>query len=43
VPYPAHLEQRFLPSVDDVRAGISELIATSRRPRPWWEREGYAS
>jgi len=41
VPYPAHLERRFLPDADDVRAGISELIETSRRPRPWWEREGY--
>lgn len=40
VPYPAHLEQRFLPSVDEVRWGIGELIKTSRRPRPWWEREG---
>ncbi|CAN5544620.1 alpha-ketoacid dehydrogenase subunit beta [soil metagenome] len=43
VPYPAHLEQRFLPSADDVRSGIGELIDTGRRPRPWWEREGYAS
>lgn len=43
VPYPAHLEQRFLPSADDVRLGITELIETSRRPRPWWEREGLLS
>lgn len=43
VPYPAHLEQRFLPAADDVRSGITELIDTNRRPRPWWEREGYAS
>ena len=42
VPYPAHLEQRFLPAVDDVRAGITELIETNRRPRPWWEQEGIA-
>lgn len=43
VPYPAHLERRYLPSVEDVRAAISELIRTDRRPRPWWEVEGYAS
>ncbi|MBD0324194.1 MAG: hypothetical protein ICV72_12540, partial [Aldersonia sp.] len=43
VPYPAHLEQRFLPAADEVRAGIGELIDTARRPRPWWEREGFAS
>jgi pyruvate dehydrogenase E1 component beta subunit len=43
VPYPAHLEQRFLPSAADVRAGIAELIGTGRRPRPWWEQEGFAS
>jgi pyruvate/2-oxoglutarate/acetoin dehydrogenase E1 component len=43
VPYPAHLERRYLPSADDVRAGIDELIATGRRPRPWWEKEGFAS
>jgi pyruvate dehydrogenase E1 component beta subunit len=42
VPYPAHLEQRFLPSAPDVRAGITELIETGRRPRPWWELEGLA-
>ncbi len=43
VPYPAHLEQQYLPSVASVRDDITELIATSRRPRPWWEKEGYAS
>ena len=43
VPYPAHLEQRYLPSPHDVRDGITQLIETGRRPRPWWEREGYAS
>jgi len=43
VPYPAHLEQRYLPSADDVRAGIDELIAGGRRPRPWWEKGGYSS
>ncbi len=39
VPYPAHLERRYLPSADDVRAGITELLATGQRPRPWWETE----
>jgi acetoin:2,6-dichlorophenolindophenol oxidoreductase subunit beta len=43
VPYPAHLERRYLPDAADVRSGITELIRTSRRPRPWWEKEGYAS
>ncbi len=43
VPYPAHLERRYLPDATDVRAGITELISTGRRPRPWWETEGYAS
>ena len=43
VPFPAHLEQQYLPSVADVQAGITELLATGRRPTPWWEREGYAS
>jgi len=43
VTHPAHLEQRYLPSAQDVRAGITELIDTSRRPRPWWETESYAS
>ena len=43
VPFPAHLEQQYLVSVADVQAGITELLATGRRPRPWWEREGYAS
>jgi len=43
VPFPAHLEQQYLASVADVQAGIAELLATGRRPRPWWEREGYAS
>ena len=43
VPYPAHLERRYLPSASDVRAGIEELISGGRRPRPWWEKEGYAS
>ena len=43
VPYPAHLEKRFLPSVEEVRWGIGELIETSCRPRPWWEREGFMS
>jgi len=42
VPYPAHLEQRYLPAPADVRQGITELIATDRRPRPWWEKEGLA-
>ena len=43
VPFPAHLEQQYLASAADVQAGITELLATGRRPRPWWEREGYAS
>ncbi len=43
VPYPADLERRYLPAAHDVQVGIAELIATARRPRPWWEREGFAS
>lgn len=43
VPYPAHLEKRYLPDPAAIRSDISELITTSRRPRPWWEKEGYAT
>jgi acetoin:2,6-dichlorophenolindophenol oxidoreductase subunit beta len=43
VPYPAHLEKRYLPDAASIRADISELIGTSQRPRPWWEKEGYSS
>ena len=34
--------EAMIPTVE-VRDGISELISTARRPRPWWEKEGYAS
>jgi pyruvate dehydrogenase E1 component beta subunit len=43
VPYPAHLERRYLPRAEDVREGIDELVQHGRRPRPWWEKEGYLS
>lgn len=43
VPYPAHLEQKFLPSVDYVREQIETLVRTNGRPKPWWITEGYVS
>lgn len=43
VPYPAHLERRYLPDAADVAAGIDHLIATGEAPQPWWITEGVAS
>jgi len=43
VPQPAHLEQKFLPSVDYVREQIGTLVRTNERPKPWWITEGYVS
>lgn len=43
VPYPAHLEQRYLASAEYVRESITALIETGRRPIPWWEKEQYAT
>lgn len=43
VPYPAHLEQRFLPSVEYVRSQISAVVSNNASPKPWWVTEGYMS
>ena len=42
VPFAEALERRFLPGAEYVIAQVSELLATGRRPRPWWEQEGLA-
>lgn len=41
VPYPPHLERRFLPSVEYVREQVDVLIKTNKRDQPWWIKEGY--
>ena len=41
VPYPPHLERRFLPSVEYVREQIDVLVKTHKRDQPWWIKEGY--
>ena len=43
VPYPPHLEQKFLPSADYIRKQIEELVRKNSRPKPWWITEGYVS
>jgi pyruvate dehydrogenase E1 component beta subunit len=43
VPYPPHLEKRFLPSVEYVREQINVLVATNKRDKPWWTKEGFLS
>jgi pyruvate dehydrogenase E1 component beta subunit len=42
VPFAEDLERRFLPGPEYVIAQVSELLETSRVPRPWWEQEGLA-
>lgn len=42
VPYPAHLEQVYLPSIQGIAAAITHLVTTGTRPTNWWEREGLA-
>lgn len=39
VPFAKHLEARYLPTAEEIRTQIDELMATGRRPAPWWERE----
>jgi pyruvate dehydrogenase E1 component beta subunit len=41
VPYPAHLEQVYLPSVDGIVEAISHVVTTGTRPMPWWQKEGF--
>lgn len=41
VPYPPHLEKRFLPSVEYVREQVDVLVKTNKRDKPWWIKEGY--
>ncbi|MHB1128592.1 MAG: alpha-ketoacid dehydrogenase subunit beta [Ilumatobacteraceae bacterium] len=43
VPYPAHLEKKFLPSVEYIRDQIDSLVAKNARPKPWWVAEGFVS
>lgn len=43
VPYPAHLEQKFLPSVEYIRDQIDSLVEKNARPKPWWIAEGFVS
>ncbi|RPI26334.1 MAG: alpha-ketoacid dehydrogenase subunit beta [Actinobacteria bacterium] len=42
VPFGKELEQRYLPSPDYVTAQVTELLATGRLPRHWWESEATA-
>ena len=45
VPYPAPLEQRYLPSAAEVGRVIDEYVSTGRAPQPWWaatEQGGHA-
>jgi len=43
VPYPPHLEKRFLPSSEYVREQIDVLVSTNKRDQPWWVKGGYLS
>jgi pyruvate dehydrogenase E1 component beta subunit len=40
VPFGAELEERFLPSEEEIGRQISESLTTDRVPDPWWIREG---
>jgi len=40
VPYPAHLEQVYLPSVEGIASALRHVVDHGTRPRPWWEQEG---
>jgi acetoin:2,6-dichlorophenolindophenol oxidoreductase subunit beta len=37
VPYSRPLEERFVPTAELVANQVGELLATGRRPAPWWE------
>ncbi len=37
VPYSQPLEERFVPSPELVADQVGQLLATGRRPAPWWE------
>lgn len=39
VPFGKSMEQRFVPSSGYIHEQIDELLATGRRPAPWWEQE----
>jgi len=41
VPYPVHLEKKFLPSVEYIRDQIDSLVEKNVRPKPWWVAEGF--
>jgi pyruvate dehydrogenase E1 component beta subunit len=43
VPFAPELEERFLPSADELKAQVDELLASGRVIGPWWRREGLAS
>jgi pyruvate dehydrogenase E1 component beta subunit len=40
VPYAKELEARYLPTADEVRFQVGELVRSARAAQPWWEREG---
>lgn len=40
VPYPAHLEQVYLPSVDGIAAVLRHVVDHGTCPPQWWEKEG---
>ena len=40
VPFARALEERFMPTPEYVHSQVTELIDTSRAPRPWWQEGG---
>lgn len=43
VPFAPELEDRFIPTAEEVSHQIDTLLATNARAAPWWEREGVAT
>lgn len=39
VPFPSHLEQRFVPGPDYVKSQVDQFLTTGRLPSTWWEQE----
>jgi pyruvate/2-oxoglutarate/acetoin dehydrogenase E1 component len=37
VPYPAHLEQAYLPSVEGIADALRQVVEDGTRPTAWWE------